>query len=61
MMLIEQMQNDAVDKCNGRVFPEGIFAPTLAGLDHHLRDCGDIGQLLEGLEVDLRERIPLRG
>ena len=53
MMLIEQMQNDAVDKCNGRVF--------LAGLDHHLRDCGDIGQLLKGLEVDLRERIPLRG
>ena len=60
MMLIEQMQNNAVDERNGRVFPEGIFAAALAGLDHHLRDGGNVGQFLEGLEVDLRERVPLR-
>ena len=59
IVLVEQMQDDAVDERSCGILPERIFASTFSRLDHHLGNRRNIGKFLKRLEVDFSKGVPL--
>ena len=60
IVLVQQMEDDAVHERRSGIFPKRILAPSFACLHHHLRNRRYVRELFKRLEVNLGEGIPFR-